>query len=66
MNVETVLSNKENSLEELRKQTNYAALKFMKGIHHKCTAHHLFAHAHEYVFDLNEEITARRFSYNYR
>lgn len=52
MNIETVLSNKGQSLEELHKQIMQFK-NWLRGIHHKCSKQHLFAYADEYVFRFN-------------
>ena len=52
MNIETVLSNRGQSLEELHKQIMQFK-NWLRGIHHKCSAQHLFAYADEYVFRFN-------------
>lgn len=52
MNIETVISKKGQSLEELHKQIMQFK-NWLRGIHHKCSKQHLFAYADEYVFRFN-------------
>ena len=52
MNIQTVISNKGQSLEELHKQIMQFK-NWLRGIHHKCSGQHLFAYADEYVFRFN-------------
>ena len=52
MNIQTVLSNMGKSLEELHKQIMQFK-NWLRGIHHKCSKHNLFAYADEYVFRFN-------------
>ena len=52
MNIETLLSNKGQSLKELHKQIMQFK-NWLRGIHHKCSKQHLFAYADEYVFRFN-------------
>ncbi len=52
MKIETVLSNRGQSLEELHKQIMQFK-NWLRGIHHKCSAQYLFAYTDEYVFRFN-------------
>jgi transposase-like protein len=52
MNIETVLSKRGRSLEQLHKQIMQFK-NWLRGIHHKCSRQHLFAYADEYVFRFN-------------
>lgn len=52
MNIETVLSNKGQSLEELHKQIMQFK-NWLRGIHHKCSAQPFFAYVDEYFFRFN-------------
>lgn len=52
MNIQTVLSKRGRSLEELHKQIMQFK-NWLRGTHHKCSARHLFAYADEYVFRFN-------------
>jgi len=52
MKIQTVLSNKGQSMEELHKQIMQFK-NWLRGTHHKCSEQHLFAYADEYVFRFN-------------
>lgn len=53
MNIKTIVSDMGKGLEELHKQIMQFK-NWLRGIHHKCSVHHLHAYLDEYVYRFNK------------